>query len=76
MKKLSKILIPMLVLATMLISACTGAAGAPVGTSGGSKVSASPVEFTGVIEAIDGNQWTVSGQVITVDGGYTLLAPR
>ena len=66
MKKLSKILVPMLVLATMLISACTGAA-APADTSGGSKVSASPVEFTGVIEAIDGNQWTIGGQVITVD---------
>ena len=67
MKKLFKILIPMLVLATLLISACAGAA-APVDTStGGGKAVASPVEFTGVIEAIDGNQWTVGGQVITVD---------
>ena len=66
MKKISKILIPMLVLATLLISACTGAA-APADTSGSSKVSAAPVEFTGVIEAINGNQWTVGGQVITVD---------
>ena len=64
MKKLSKILIPMLVLATLLISACAGAAPS---TSGSDKVSASPVEFTGVIEAINGNQWTVNGQVITVD---------
>ena len=66
MKKLFKILIPMLVLATVLISACTGAA-APANSSGGGKNEAAPVEFTGVIEAIDGNQWTVGGQVITVD---------
>ncbi len=66
MKKLSRILIPMLVLATLLISACAGAA-APVSTSGGSKVDAAPVEFTGMIESINGNQWTVGGQVITVD---------
>jgi len=65
-KKLSKILIPMLVLAALLISACTGAA-APAGSSGGIKVDAAPVEFTGVIEAINGNQWTVGGQVIMVD---------
>lgn len=66
MKKLSKILIPVLVLATLLISACTGAA-APANSSGGGKNEAAPVEFTGVIEFIDGNQWTVGGQVITVD---------
>lgn len=65
MHKLSKFLMPMLVLATLLISACAGAA-APA--SGGSKVEAAPVEFTGVIELMDGNQWTlVGGQVITVD---------
>jgi hypothetical protein len=64
MKKLFKILIPMLVLATFLVSACSAA---PANTSGGGKVEAAPVQFTGVIEAIDGNQWTVNGQVITVD---------
>jgi hypothetical protein len=66
MQKFSKILMPMLVLATMFISACNGAA-TPASTSGNGKVEAAPVEFTGVIEAIDGNQWTVGGQVITVD---------
>lgn len=67
MKKLSQIIIPLLVLATLLISACTGAA-APADASSGSKVEGAPVEFTGVIEFIDGNQWTlVGGQVITVD---------
>lgn len=66
MKKISSVLIPMLVLATLLISACTGAA-APASTSGGGKVEAAPVEFTGVIESMNGNQWVVGGQTITVD---------
>jgi len=56
MKRISKILIPMLVLATLLMSACAGAS-APADTSGGSKVEAAPVEFTGVIESINGNLW-------------------
>jgi hypothetical protein len=30
-------------------------------------VQAAPVQFTGVIEAMDGNQWVVDGQAITVD---------
>ncbi len=66
MKKLFRNLIPMLVLSTLLVSACTGVS-APLSNSGGSKVEAALVEFTGVIEAINGDQWTVGGQVITVD---------
>ena len=66
MKKLSRILVYVLALATLILSACAGAA-APVGTSGGSKVEAALVEFTGVIESMDGNQWVVNGQTITVD---------
>ncbi len=65
MKQSFRIFISVLTLSTLLLSACGGVA-APV-TSGGSKVDAALVEFTGVIEAIDGNQWTVNGQVITVD---------
>ncbi|MBC7875704.1 MAG: hypothetical protein H7Y59_00920 [Anaerolineales bacterium] len=70
MKKISKILIPMLVLATLLVSACAGAV-APVDTAGGSKVKAAPIQFTGVIEVMDGNKWTVGGQVITVSPSLT-----
>lgn len=66
MKKLSNLLVPMLALAVLLISACTGA---PISSdsAGGSKVQAAPVQFTGVIESINGNQWVVGGQTITVD---------
>lgn len=67
MKKFFKVLIPTFVFVTLLISACTGAIASTDTSSGGSKVNAAPVEFTGVIESIDGNQWTVNGQVITVD---------
>ncbi len=63
MKKLFRTFIPMFVLATLLVSACTAAS--PV--TSGSKVEYAPVEFTGVIESIDGNQWVVGGQTITVD---------
>jgi antitoxin component of MazEF toxin-antitoxin module len=66
MNKLSKILIPILVLTTLMISACTGSA-VSKGTSGGSKVEAALVKFTGVIEAMDGNEWMVGGQAVTVD---------
>jgi len=65
MKQSFRIFISVLALSTLLLSACGGVA-APV-TAGGSKVDAALVEFTGVIESIDGNQWTVNGQVITVD---------
>ena len=62
MKKLSQIFIPMLVLATLLLSACTGTA-----TLDGSKVDSALVDFTGVIESITGDQWVVNGQTFTVD---------
>ncbi len=56
------------VLFAMILSACGATAAAETETSAGSnKPLASLVQFTGVIDAIDGNQWTVNGQVITVD---------
>jgi len=66
MKRLSQIFIPMLALAAIFLSACTGAA-VPAGNPGGSKVDPALVDFTGVIESMNGNQWVVSGQTITVD---------
>jgi len=65
MKKLSYVLIIVLALSAMLISACGGSA-ATSAVSGG-KPLASPVEFTGRIESMVGNEWTVDGQKITVD---------
>lgn len=65
MKKQIRFLFVAAALIAILINAC-GAV--PAGSSVGSdKPLASLVEFTGVIEAIDGNQWTINGQTITVD---------
>jgi hypothetical protein len=65
MKKLYRILLVGSVFAAMLLSAC-GAAANSEASVGAVKGNASPVEFTGVIESINGDQWTVNGQVITV----------
>jgi hypothetical protein len=77
MKKQFRFLFIVAALVAMLVSACGGTL--PAGTSAGSdKPLASLVEFTGVIEAMDGNQWTINGQTITVDptvlrdGPYTV----
>lgn len=68
MKKISRSFLIVMALVAMLISACGGAAASATETSSGStKPRASMVEFTGVIEAMDGNQWTINGQVISVD---------
>lgn len=65
MKKQSYIFLVLVALIAVFVSACGGTATET--SAGGDKPRASLVEFTGVIEAIDGNQWTVNGQVITVD---------
>jgi hypothetical protein len=64
MKHTARTLIFILVLTTLLVSACAGAAPA---SNSADKVQADLVEFTGVIEAINGTQWTINGQVVTVD---------
>lgn len=66
MKIFARSLIFIFVLGTLLLSACAGAA-APANSPAGDKVQAELVVFTGVIEAINGNQWTINGQVVTVD---------
>jgi hypothetical protein len=70
MKKLSNVLLIVFALTAVLISACGGSAAisAPDSSAvGGGKVQASPIEFTGVIASINGNQWSINGQTITVD---------
>ncbi|MHB8779713.1 MAG: DUF5666 domain-containing protein [Anaerolineales bacterium] len=65
MKKMSRVLLFVLALTAMLVGAYGGVASAA--SAGTGKGQASLMEFTGVIEAIDGNQWTIGGQVITID---------
>ena len=57
-----------LTLFVLVLSACGAtapAANLPVG--GADKAQSAPVEFTGTIQAINGNQWTVNGQQLVVD---------
>jgi len=56
----------------LVLSACGPTAAVPVvnapaASGGASKAESAPVEFTGTIEAISGNQWTVNGQPMVVD---------
>jgi hypothetical protein len=71
MKKIPYVFLIVVALISVLVSACAGSASvsAPGNSSvgGGSKPLAMPVAFTGVIESIDGNQWSINGQTITVD---------
>lgn len=70
MKKLPYILVLVLAFTAMIISACGGSAAISTSDSAavsGGKPQASPVQFTGVIESINGNQWSINGQTITVD---------
>lgn len=66
--KAIKFLRAVIVLAGILLSACAPAANsaAPVNV-GGDKVQPDII-FTGAIESMNGNQWVVNGQTITVDG--------
>ena len=67
MKKQSKFLLILAALFAMILSACGGTAATETETSAGAnKPLASLVQFTGVIESINGNQWTINGQVYTV----------
>ncbi len=60
-----------LTLAAYVLSACGGALpaqpAAPAGPATGQKVQAAPVAFLGVVEAMNGDQWVVSGQTVAVD---------
>ena len=71
MKPLNRFALPALVtIFVLLASACAPSASAPA-LSGSSKIQASTVEFTGVVTAINGNQWTIDGQTVTVDSNAT-----
>jgi hypothetical protein len=69
MKSTTRILFVLFALIATFVSACTGIAAAPSQSApmGGIKPQDMPVEFTGIIESINGNQWVVNGQTITVD---------
>ena len=63
MKKQNLFLFTALTVLGLMLSACGTA---PASNSVGAKVDASPIEFTGIVEAIEGNEVIVDGQVVVV----------
>jgi hypothetical protein len=65
MRIISRIILAIFALSAVFLGACSGipAASSP----GSSKVLAIPVQYTGVVESVNGTQWVVSGQTLTVD---------
>jgi len=61
--------------AAYFLSACGGTLPQSTTSEKAPEVQANVVAFTGIVEAINGSQWTVSGQQVTVDP-QTALAPN
>ena len=59
-------------IAAYLLAACGGTLPSSAVPAKGPKVEASIVAFTGFVEAINGTQWTVSGQTLTLDPQVSL----
>ena len=72
MQKSVRFMASVLFLGAYLLSACTGAVPQSSDPVKAQKVDAHEVVFTGTIEEIDGDQWTISGQKVTVDLSTTL----
>lgn len=59
-------------IAAYLLAACGGTLPQATTSGKGPKVEANVVAFTGVVEAINGTQWTVGGQTLTLDPQISL----
>ena len=59
-------------IAAYLLAACGGTLPSSAVPAKGPKVDASIVAFTGIVEAINGAQWTVSGQTLILDPQVSL----
>ncbi|GAB4448145.1 MAG: hypothetical protein OHK0041_08360 [Anaerolineales bacterium] len=70
MNKSHRFLISVLLLGAYLLSACSGAApiSAPRQSDNAQGSQSTEVAFTGSVEAMDASQWTISGQVVGVEG--------
>ena len=66
MKKKNLFVFTALTVFSLLLSACGATPASTSANTVGAKVDASPTEFTGIVEAIEEDQITVDGQVITV----------
>jgi len=59
-------------IAAYLLVACGGTLPSSAASAKGPKVDASIVAFTGIVEAMNDTQWTVSGQILTLDPQVSL----
>jgi uncharacterized protein DUF5666 len=59
-------------IAAYLLAACGSTLPSSTASAKGPKVDASMVAFTGIVEAINGTRWTVSGQTLTLDPQVSL----
>ncbi|HEY9529240.1 MAG TPA: DUF5666 domain-containing protein [Anaerolineales bacterium] len=66
MKKISRFLLFVLTIGTLVLSACAGTVVTPAATRGGGKVEPIPVAFIGLVESIAGDQWVINGQTVTI----------
>ena len=66
MKKISRLLLFVMTIGTLLLSACGGTAATPTATAGGGKVEPIPVAFIGLVDSMAGDQWVINGQTVTV----------
>src|SRR5919109_1793758 len=73
MKKNSHFLMLVLTIFMVILSACGGTT-IPV-TGSGSAVQTLPAAFIAVVENITGDQWTISGQTVTIDPGVISGGP-
>ena len=67
MKQTKRIYLIVLAVFAVLLSACGGAPAAAPAEQAAVKVDASLIAYTGTVESIDGDQWVVNGQPLTVD---------
>ena len=75
MRKISRFLLFVLMMATLVLSACGGTA-LTLGAAGeGGKVEPIPVAFIGLVESIAGDQWVLNGQTVTVSPGVIRDGP-
>ena len=56
-----------LVIGTLVLSACGAAAATAAPNVGAGRVEALPVAFVGIVDSIAGDQWVISGTTVTVD---------
>jgi hypothetical protein len=66
MKKVSRFLLFVLTIGTLLLSACGAAAATAIAPAGGGKVEPILVAFIGILDSIAGDQWVINGQTVTV----------